>query len=93
MLSPCYEYICSPTYEKGCDEYLNATILHKRLKEEIERCKKPCREDSRREMEAKVRAYELVQAIMVGIWNEGDRLYIKEKYPEGHRNEKSHRSV
>lgn len=79
MLSPCCEYICSPAYEEGCDEYLNATILYKRLKEEIESCEGPCSDNVRRELDAKIRAYEHVQAIMAGIWNSGERLYIKRK--------------
>lgn len=79
MLSPCCEYICSPAYEGGCDEYLNAIILYKRLKEEIESCEGPCSDNVRRELDAKILAYEHVQAIMAGIWNSGERLYIKRK--------------
>jgi len=91
MLSPCCEYICSPAYKEGCDEYLNATILFQLLKEEIKSCEGPCSEITRRERDAKIRAYEHVQAMMTGIWNSGERLYIKDKYPKkGDRNEKPH---
>lgn len=81
-------YICSPIPEKGKVEYLNTKPLYERIQEEINACKNNIRSDNRLEMQAAINAYELVQAVMGGIWNSGDRLYIKRKYSENPEGQK-----